>query len=291
MATAQDGFVTVGGVRLHYRDWGGDGPAVLLLHGLMADAGVWDAVAARLADRFRPIALDQRGHGLSDRPASGYAPRDYAADAAGLVRALGLRRVHVVGHSMGGRTAMALAALYPRLVGRLVIVDIGPEAWVQNYQETVRAVTRTPASFPDEEALRRWLPERAQHRAPELAAGMDRGPDGALRWRWDRAAVLETVRIGRTRGWWHYLRDTRAPALVVRGEQSRELRPDVARRMAAVLDGRGAARRGNGRARLAVIHGCGHDVPRQAPAALAALLSLFLGPARAGRRAAPAGAP
>src|SRR5213593_2257751 len=81
-ATAQDnwtdksphktGFITVNGVRLHYLDWGGKGETILFLHGLGDSAHIFDDIAPKFSDHFRVLALTRRGHGLSDKPQTGY---------------------------------------------------------------------------------------------------------------------------------------------------------------------------------------------------------------------------
>lgn len=116
------------GVRLVADRWPGASPAVLLLHGLASQRHFWGPVARRLtAVPGGPtvVALDQRGHGDSDRPASGYDHDTVVADAITVLDALGLSRVVVVGHSWGAWTAMALAAAHPDRVLALVAVDGG----------------------------------------------------------------------------------------------------------------------------------------------------------------------
>ena len=128
-----DGFVPVGDVRLHYRDWGGpardtgaDPTPLLLLHGLASAARIWDLVAPTLALDRRVVALDQRGHGLSDKPDSGYDFGTITADDLEAADALGLgRRFAVAGHSWGANVALELAARQPERVSSLLLVDGG----------------------------------------------------------------------------------------------------------------------------------------------------------------------
>ena len=96
------------------------------LHGLASNSRIWDGVAARLAARFHVVALDQRGHGLSDRPRDGFAfeQGDRRPDGV-VVDALGLERPTVVGHSWGGNVALVFAATYPEITRALVLVDGG----------------------------------------------------------------------------------------------------------------------------------------------------------------------
>jgi pimeloyl-ACP methyl ester carboxylesterase len=119
-----EGVIEANGLQLHYiRTGSGDQPALLLLHGLTDNGRYWSRTAAALADRFDVIMLDQRGHGQSARPSGGYSADTMAGDAAGVVRALHCAPLTVLGHSMGGSVAMALAAAYPDLVTRLLLLD------------------------------------------------------------------------------------------------------------------------------------------------------------------------
>jgi pimeloyl-ACP methyl ester carboxylesterase len=114
-----------GGVRLAVREWPGQGPSILLLHGLASSSHIWDLMAPRLAPRFRVVAYDQRGHGLSGKPSSGYGFDRMTADAAAVIRTLRLGRPVVVGHSWGANVALQLAVERPRLVSGDVLVDGG----------------------------------------------------------------------------------------------------------------------------------------------------------------------
>lgn len=122
---ARDGFVDLRGLRFHYRDWGGRGTPVVLLHGLASNARIWDLTAPLLARRFRVVALDQRGHGLSDKPDDGYDFPSISGDLAALIEALGLERPGLVGHSWGGNVALQFAADHPDAVAWLALVDGG----------------------------------------------------------------------------------------------------------------------------------------------------------------------
>ncbi len=113
------------GLRFHYRDWGGSGLPVVLLHGLASNARIWDLTAPLLARRFRVLALDQRGHGLSDRRDEGYDFPSISGDLTALIEALGLERPGLVGHSWGGNVALQFAADHPEAVSWLALVDGG----------------------------------------------------------------------------------------------------------------------------------------------------------------------
>ena len=114
-----------GGVRLAVREWPGRGPSILLLHGLASSSHIWDLVAPRLAPRFRVVAYDQRGHGRSGKPSSGYGFDRLIADAAAVIGALGMGRPVVGGHSWGANVALQLAVDRAELVSGDVLVDGG----------------------------------------------------------------------------------------------------------------------------------------------------------------------
>jgi pimeloyl-ACP methyl ester carboxylesterase len=121
----RDDYVTIdSGVRLHYLDWGGDGQPIILLHGLASSCRIWDFTAPILAEQFRVVALDQRGHGLSDRPGS-YTFVEVTADLAGLIEALGLERPVIVGHSWGAGVALRFAADRPEITAGIALIDGG----------------------------------------------------------------------------------------------------------------------------------------------------------------------
>jgi N-formylmaleamate deformylase len=121
--SGRSGRVEVGGLRLHHLEYGDGEPAIVVLPGITSPAITWEFVAERLADEARIVIPDIRGRGLSEAPATGYAMTDYVADAIGLIRALGLDRPVVLGHSMGARIAAALGAAHPDEVGPLIVVD------------------------------------------------------------------------------------------------------------------------------------------------------------------------
>jgi pimeloyl-ACP methyl ester carboxylesterase len=181
-ASPTDRTVPGHGVRLHARDWGGSGQAVLLLHGLASNARVWDGVAPRLAGAgLRVVALDLRGHGASDQPGSGYDFTSVGHDLAAALAGLGLERPVLAGHSWGANVALQFAVDRPGAVAGLVLVD-GALSGVAEWAGATR-----------EEARRRLAPPRlAVPLADWLArAGrFDAGGSGGQPW------VREFLRAG-----------------------------------------------------------------------------------------------
>jgi len=114
----------VNGVRIHYLEHGVDGPPLVILPGITSPAIMWAFVSERLATFSRVFTLDNRGRGLSSGgPDLSYRLADYADDTAGLIRSLALESPVVLGHSMGGRIVIKLAATDPEVVGRLILAD------------------------------------------------------------------------------------------------------------------------------------------------------------------------
>ena len=120
-----DRYVSIEGNSFHYRDWGGNGQVVALIHGLASNCRIWDLVAPILAENFRVVALDQRGHGRSFKPDAGYDFATVGADLDGFLDALSLRSPIIVGHSWGGDVALEYEIAYPGKAKGLCFIDGG----------------------------------------------------------------------------------------------------------------------------------------------------------------------
>ena len=121
----QDKRVTVNGLDFHYRDWGGSGRSLVLLHGLASTCHIWDLVAPILSEDYSVVALDQRGHGESAKPEGGYDFASVANDLLGFIQGMGLDRPIIVGHSWGGDVALEFSVAYPSAASGLCFVDGG----------------------------------------------------------------------------------------------------------------------------------------------------------------------
>jgi pimeloyl-ACP methyl ester carboxylesterase len=117
-------FRTIHGYRRAFRI-AGEGPAILLIHGIGDNSSTWEAVQNKLAQRFTVIAPDLLGHGKSDKPRADYSVAAYANGMRDLLAVLDIERVTVVGHSLGGGVTMQFAYQYPQLVERIVLVGTG----------------------------------------------------------------------------------------------------------------------------------------------------------------------
>jgi pimeloyl-ACP methyl ester carboxylesterase len=125
MTETRDSYLTLPtSIRLHYLDWGGSGRPLVLLHGLASSCRIWDFTAPILAQHFHALALDQRGHGLSDKPGS-YTFAEVTGDLAAFIEGLGLERPVVAGHSWGAGVALQFAADYPGIPAGIALIDGG----------------------------------------------------------------------------------------------------------------------------------------------------------------------
>jgi 3-oxoadipate enol-lactonase len=171
--------VQAGGVRLAYRTWGPAGaPPVVLLHALGDQSSDWAPIAAALAPSWRVYAPDLRGHGASDWPGS-YTIEQLTTDLAAFLDALGLNRVTLAGHSIGGPPAYLYAARHPDRVARLVLEEPAPP----------------------------WP------RAPRV---LDR-PAGPLPFDWAATALSNDFTDPQVSAWRESVRHVQAPALLVAG--------------------------------------------------------------------------
>ena len=121
----QDKRMAVNGLDFHYRDWGGSGRSLVLLHGLASTCHIWDLVAPILSEDYSVVALDQRGHGESAKPEEGYHFASVAHDLLGFIQGMGLARPIIAGHSWGGDVALEFAVAYPSTASGLCFVDGG----------------------------------------------------------------------------------------------------------------------------------------------------------------------
>ena len=130
--------ILANGIQVHYQQ-AGEGPDVVLIHGLTADLSMWYAgLMQRLAKEFRVTVYDLRGHGYSDLTPTGYTSAQLGGDLAALMDSLELQSAHLVGHSFGAAVATHCAVLYPERVSSLVLADptlpvlvefLNPEEW------------------------------------------------------------------------------------------------------------------------------------------------------------------
>jgi pimeloyl-ACP methyl ester carboxylesterase len=136
------------GVNLRYLDTGSGDPALVFIHGWCCNQSMWSAQIEAFAPKHRIIAVDLRGHGESDKPDQDYDISGFADDMAWLIREIGLDRPVIVGHSMGGVTALNLLRRDPEIARAVIFVDAGitpfPAELMPMVDQTIEAM-KTPA--------------------------------------------------------------------------------------------------------------------------------------------------
>jgi len=213
------------GMQLHFKEYGAGRP-VILLHGLFGSADNWHFVAVRLAEAFRVLALDHRNHGQSPHSAE----MDYpvmAADVNRFFAVRGLDSAAVIGHSMGGKTAMQLALHFPARVQKLVVADMAPRAYAAAHDKIFAALLAL--ELPKflhraqiEEALAPEIPNPVLRRF--LLKNLGRNPAGGFFWKINLRDIAQN--------YWR-LREPVAgdapfprPALFIRGGKSKYVQPE-----------------------------------------------------------------
>lgn len=245
---------------LHVLDYGGDLPPLLVLPGITSPAITWDFIVAPLRDLVRPVVVDQRGRGLSD-PGASYTAAAFAADAVAVVRALGLERPLVLGHSWGARVAASLVASGEVPLGGVTVIDpplSGPARGpYPTTREAFLAQLREGYAGTTGDEVRRFYP--LWSRAELL-----------LRARWvatcQEDAVLATYDQMTLEDFFDTWPAVPAPVAFIRGGNS----PVVTE------EGAADAARANPRATMHSIAGAGHMVPWDQPESFLAELRTIL---------------
>jgi pimeloyl-ACP methyl ester carboxylesterase len=276
-----EGYVEANGIRMHYWRTGdgrkapvspeGGKPALVLCHGFSDNGLCWRPIAQMLEDDFDIVMVDARGHGLSDAPETGYTTADRADDVAGVVKALGLAKPAILGHSMGASTAAAAAAQYPDLFGKVLLED---PAWFaegsrrqattdeeraawnkerhdriieqkQMTKEALIAMCRQNSPTWQEAELDAWA-ESKQQLSPHVVGGTESKPRP-----WQEIAAAITV-----------------PTLLITAsnEKGGIVTPEIA----------AAAKALNPKIEVVLINDAGHNIRREATAAYIKMVKRFL---------------
>lgn len=273
--------VDVGGVDVAYVDSGGEGPPVVLVHGLSSSVGFWEHQVPTLARTHRVLALDLPGYGASGRPDAPYTPPWYAGVVAGFMDALGVPSAVLVGHSMGGQVALTLALDEPDRVDALVLsapagferFGPGAAAFMKSYWHEGRALEATEEelryTFTNlvfgrvDDGVERLLQERVRMRGTPAFAGTSVAVSRSI------AGMLDFPVADR-------LGEIRVPTLIVFGTDDRMIPNPVftGGRTRSVAEAGHAAIAGS---TLVMIPGAGHTVHHDAPEAFDAAVQQFLG--------------
>jgi pimeloyl-ACP methyl ester carboxylesterase len=289
--TVREGVVAGDGAQIHYLDWQGAGPPLVLIHATGFLAALWRPIAERLAGRFRVVAMDQRGHGDSPPAAGpeGYRFEAFADDLQRLINTLELERPIAAGHSSGGTTIVVHAQRHPGVLQRAVLIEpiLPRPEWYQrppngrNAHSLAEGARRRRAVWPSREELYesyRGKETFANWRADVLRLYVNEGTrdrdDGRVELKCaphDEAMFFEAV--AKTDAW-PALAGLRCPALVLWGAESH-----LHARGPSTSSGQGLAEQvqealPNGR--TVVVPEAGHLLPQERPDEVARLIEEFL---------------
>ena len=228
---AIDKAIMVNGLKLHYLYWNGadSDTTILLLHGFMGHARVWDDVALTLASRYRVLALDQRGHGDSDwSEGAYYSIEQHFADLCVFIDSLQIEKLILIGHSMGGRNALLYTVCRPEKVDRLILVDTrlenSPEAKSALEKQLKSLPVRTKTIRSVENALHRIFPYLPQSACNHIAKhGYRRDNAGWLIPKYDLRMSHQLKATGNTKpapDLRQMLNTITCPTLYIKGKES-----------------------------------------------------------------------
>lgn len=265
-------FAKSNGIALYYEVHGRGEPLVLIA-GIGYDVWMWHRMLPGLAEHFQVVVFDNRGAGQSDKPAGPYSAAQLADDTAGLMDALSLPQAHILGHSMGGFVAQALAIHHPERVNRLILAatNFGGPRHVPITPEAMAVLT--DVSGDPIERLRRGIliscapgfAERNPALVEAWVAYRDAHPIDPAAYRAQLAVGLSL--LPEAASFEGKLAAVRSPALVLFGAYDRVVPPGNADLLAARLPD----------ARVAILPGAGHFFPLETPEEANKVIVGFLG--------------
>ena len=252
-------------MQLHYERYG-EGQPLIILHGLFGSLDNWRTLSKTFSRSLQVFALDQRNHGHSPHSET-FTAQVLVEDLKEFMQQQGLSSAHLLGHSMGGKTAMQFAVTYPQMVDKLIVVDIAPKAYPPEHKDIFDALyaldvqtlrTRQEA----EAALARKIQELSLRQF--LLKNLERDPAGAFRWRINLAAIhnnyeeiLKGLETSRT---------FEKPTLFIKGGSSGYIQEGDTATLRAIFP----------QAQIVIIPGAGHWVHAEAPQEFARIVRDFL---------------
>ncbi len=217
----------------HYQTVGKSAHKIVFLHGLMGFGANWRRITSRLEKTSEILTYDQRGHGKSMKPETGYRPEDYADDLLNIIDEFNWKKIDLVGHSMGGRNAINFASRFAHRVNKLVIEDIAPNGSEGDIDRYNKLLGRVPTPFPDKLTAKNFLLNDFGN--PVLGnyfyANLVEKENGLVDWRFSKSAILASVSLVRLKDRWPEWEAIRCPILVIRGENSPDFSKDTFREM------------------------------------------------------------
>lgn len=258
--------ILVNGVELHYIS-AGSGEPLILLHGGQGDYRSWEPQIAALSRHYHVISYSRRYHFPNQNPltATDHSAIVEAADLAALIKALRLKRVNLVGTSMGAATALMLAIEHPGMVRRLVIAEppVGTKPYLEFMQRIEDPAREAFAAGDDAGAMRIFVdgfasPGRFDKLSPEARLGVMQNAEFFRMVTRSKEPYPDITR--------QQLRSLRMPVLVITGEKTIDIHRRIDEELSRLIP----------RARSAMIPSAGHGSPRENPGAFTEVVENFL---------------
>ena len=248
---AADGYLNVDKYRIHYATWGERGGRIVILHNMGMDAYSMESLCESLKNKYRILALTILAHGDSTVPTEQVTLPEHAELLRTCYRQLGYAPRVLIGHSIGGRMGMILAAEHPDEVKGLILVDIAPpdpvsRPWSQ----------QAPAVMKNEAEARAYLRQRypgfaAEYIESRLRHGFIRQPDGSLKPKPTGSATMTSYYTDL----WPYVEKIRVPTKLILGSESPLVTAEKRERMTRLITG----------LEVMTVKGASHMVPQDKP--------------------------
>jgi pimeloyl-ACP methyl ester carboxylesterase len=243
MKKPKDKTIPMNELKLHYLDWGGYGDeTILLLHGFMGHAHVWDDLTSDLSTHYRVLALVQLGHRDSEwSKEASYGMDRHFTDISVFIESIGIKKVILLGHSMGGRNALYYEAFAPEKVERLILVDArlgsNPEATKALRQQLVSLPLKTNTMDEVVEALRGLYPYLSIEMFRHIAKfGYRESKDVRFIPKYDTRMSIQIEKSEYiTEELLDMIKNVVCPTLIVRGKESPFFSSEEAQRMCMFL--------------------------------------------------------
>jgi pimeloyl-ACP methyl ester carboxylesterase len=217
-------FIQTNGINLHYLEFSGNNPTIILMHGLTANAHAFDGlIAAGLSPQYNILSIDLRGRGLSDQPATGYTIAEHAKDIIGLLDHLHIKKAVIGGHSFGALISFYLAAHYPERIEKMILLDAAARLHENTREMLSPAMSRIGLTFSSFDAyldkvkkapyFTFWDDEMLSY----YKADVKENKDGTVTQRSQPGHITESVTKVLAEPWLDYIKGVTHEAILING--------------------------------------------------------------------------
>lgn len=234
--------------RFFIREYGqkkDEAKTIVFIHGLLGWGLNWSPIIKYFESEFHILTYDQRGHGRSVHSKTPYTTENYAQDLKEILDYLDIKFVHLVGHSMGARTAQAFSVMYPGRTLSLTLEDMGPQPEVESTLSTQQMILNVPVPFASKEEMDSFFESKfkvktasedtqKQVMANFLKANLLRQENGKISWRFHLDGILQTLDEGLKPRWTEF-RSVSVPTLILKGQNSKHLTDETFQLMIQTL--------------------------------------------------------